>query len=392
MPLTLDVPQRLLDEVVAIRRDLHEHPELGFEETRTAAIVAERLRRLGYDVHEGIAVTGVVGVLEGGKPGKTIMLRADMDALPLPEENEVAYKSRITGKMHACGHDGHVAMLLGAAELLAARAADVSGTLVLCFQPAEEGRGGAQAMVEEGMLERFGVERAYGLHLFSLIPTGLLGFREGPFYASSDSTEITIQGSGGHGAAPHLSVDPVLVAAEFVASVQKVVSRQIDPLEPAVVTIGAIHAGTTHNVIPSVATLLGTVRAFNGEVRSKMAERIERVLRGVCEAAGASYTFDYLWRYPVTSNDAEQTAYVRALAEAEFGDDRVLMSEKHMGAEDFSFFAEKVPATYFVLGCMGDPDSAFPHHHGRFNIDERALETGVRIMTALGLDAGAHAP
>ena len=392
MPLTLDVPQRLLDEVVAIRRDLHEHPELGFEETRTAAIVAERLRRLGYDVHEGIAVTGVVGVLEGGKPGKTIMLRADMDALPLPEENEVAYKSRITGKMHACGHDGHVAMLLGAAELLAARAADVSGTLVLCFQPAEEGRGGAQAMVEEGMLERFGVERAYGLHLFSLIPTGLLGFREGPFYASSDSIEITIQGFGGHGAAPHLSVDPVLVAAEFVASVQKVVSRQIDPLEPAVVTIGAIHAGTTHNVIPSVATLLGTVRAFNGEVRSKMAERIERVLRGVCEAAGASYTFDYLWRYPVTSNDAEQTAYVRALAEAEFGDDRVLMSEKHMGAEDFSFFAEKVPATYFVLGCMGDPDSAFPHHHGRFNIDERARETGVRIMTALGLDAGAHAP
>jgi amidohydrolase len=392
MPLTLDVPQRLLDEVVAIRRDLHEHPELGFEETRTAAIVAERLRRLGYDVHEGIAVTGVVGVLEGGKPGKTIMLRADMDALPLPEENEVAYKSRITGKMHACGHDGHVAMLLGAAELLAARAADVSGTLVLCFQPAEEGRGGAQAMVEEGMLERFGVERAYGLHLFSLMPTGLLGFREGPFYASSDSIEITIQGFGGHGAAPHLSVDPVLVAAEFVASVQKVVSRQIDPLEPAVVTIGAIHAGTTHNVIPSVATLLGTVRAFNGEVRSKMAERIERVLRGVCEAAGASYTFDYLWRYPVTSNDAEQTAYVRALAEAEFGDDRVLTSEKHMGAEDFSFFAEKVPATYFVLGCMGDPDSAFPHHHGRFNIDERALETGVRIMTALGLDAGAHAP
>ncbi len=392
MPLTLDVPQRLLDDVVAIRRDLHAHPELGFEETRTAGIVAERLRRLGYDVHERIAETGVVGVLRGGKPGKTIMLRADMDALPLPEENDVPYKSTVEGKMHACGHDGHVAILLGAAELLAARRADIGGTLVLCFQPAEEGRGGAQKMVEEGMLERFNVERAYGLHLFSLMPTGLLGFREGPFYASSDSIEITIEGFGGHGAAPHLSVDPVLVAAEFVASVQKVVSRQIDPLEPAVVTIGAIHAGTTHNVIPSTARLLGTVRAFNSEVRAKMAERIERVLRGVCEASGASYTFDYLWRYPVTSNDAEQTQYVRALAEAELGEDRCLTSDKHMGAEDFSFFAEKVPATYFVLGCRGDGGSAFPHHHGRFDMDEAALATGVRIMTALGLDAGLHAP
>jgi amidohydrolase len=392
MPLLLEVPQRLLDDVVALRRDLHEHPELGFEETRTAGIVAERLRRLGYDVHEGIATTGVVGVLVGAKPGKTIMLRADMDALPLPEENDVPYKSRNAGKMHACGHDGHVAILLGAAELLAARAADISGTLVLCFQPAEEGRGGAQAMVEEGMLERFGVDRAYGLHLFSLMPTGLLGFREGPFYASSDSIEITIEGFGGHGAAPHLSIDPVLIAAEFVASVQKIVSRQIDPLEPAVVTIGSIHSGTTHNVIPSTARLLGTVRAFNPEVRAKMAERIERVLRGVCEASGASFTFDYLWRYPVTSNDAAQTAYVRALAEAQIGADRVLTCDKHMGAEDFSFFAEKVPATYFVLGCMGDARSAFPHHHGRFDIDERALETGVRIMTALGLDAGGNAP
>jgi amidohydrolase len=224
------------------------------------------------------------------------------------------------------------------------------------------------------------------------MPTGLLGFREGPFYASSDSIEITINGFGGHGAAPHLSIDPVLVAAEFVTSVQKIVSRQVDPLEPAVVTIGSIHSGTTHNVIPSTARMLGTVRAFSAEVRSKMAERIERVLRGVCESSGASYEFDYLWRYPVTSNDAEQTAYARALAEAELGADRVLTSDKHMGAEDFSFFAERVPATYFVLGCMGDAQSAFPHHHGRFDMDERALETGVRIMTALGLDAGRNAP
>jgi amidohydrolase len=392
MPITLEVPRRLLDDVVARRRDLHANPELGFEETRTAHIVATRLRALGYEVREGIATTGVVGILRGERPGKTIMLRADRDALPLPEENDVPYRSHAAGKMHACGHDGHVAILLGAAELIAARAAEIHGTLVLCFQPAEEGKGGALAMVEEGMLERFGVERAYGLHLFSQLATGVLGFREGPFYASSDSIEITIQGFGGHGAAPHMSIDPILVASEFVASVQKVVSRQIDPLEPAVITIGAIHSGTTHNVIPSQAQMLGTVRAFSADVRARMADRIERVLRAVCDASGASYTFDYQWRYPVTSNDAAQTQYVRALAEREFGAERVVTSEQHMGAEDFSFFAEKVPASYFVLGCRGGESTGFPHHHGKFDIDEAALETGVRMMTALGLDAGANAP
>jgi amidohydrolase len=392
MSTTLEVSPRLLEAVVAIRRDLHAHPELGFEETRTAAIVARRLRDLGYEVHEGIATTGVVGVLRGNRPGKTIMLRADMDALPLPEEVDSPYASTVAGKMHACGHDGHVAMLLGAAELLAGRKDQIAGTLVLCFQPAEEGKGGARAMVAEGMLERFGIERAYGLHLFSQLPTGVLGFREGPFYASSDSIEITIVGHGGHGAAPHLSVDPILVAAEFVASVQKVVSRQIDPLEPAVVTVGAFHGGTTHNVIPSTVKLMGTVRAFNHEVREKMAERIERVLRGVCEASGATYQYEYLWRYPVTSNDAMQTEYARSVAEREFGAERVFTSEKHMGAEDFSFFAEKVPACYFTVGSRGSDRSGFPHHHGKFDIDEAALETGVRIMTALGLDAGAHAP
>jgi amidohydrolase len=222
--------------------------------------------------------------------------------------------------------------------------------------------------------------------------TGLLGFREGPFYASSDSIEIRIVGSGGHGAAPHLSIDPILVAAEFVAAVQKVVSRQIDPVEPAVVTIGAIHGGTTHNVIPSSVSLLGTVRAFDAGVRERMAERIERVLRGVCEGSGATYEFDYLWRYPVTSNDAAQTQYVRGLAERLLGADAVVASDRHMGAEDFSFFAQRVPATYFVLGCSSEPHTSFPHHHGRFDIDEAALETGIRIMTALGLDAPANAP
>jgi amidohydrolase len=391
-PLTIDVSADVVDEVVATRRDLHEHPELGFEEDRTSALVADRLLALGYEVHTGIGKTGVVGVLRGTRPGKTIMLRADMDALPLDEENDVPYRSRTPVHMHACGHDGHVAMLLGAARVVAGRRADVAGTVCFLFQPAEEGKGGAKAMIEDGVLERFGIERAYGLHLASSQPVGQVGFREGLFYASSDSIEITVEGKGGHGAAPHLSVDPVFVASQFVVAVQQVVSRNIDPIEPAVVTIGAFNGGTTHNVIPSRVRLLGTVRAFDAEVRAKMSERIERVLRGVCESAGATYEFTYLWRYPVTSNDVEQTRYARALAERVVGAEHVAEVPKLMGAEDFSFFAERVPACFFTIGSNGGEDSAFPHHHARFDIDESALETGVRMMIALALDAPTNAP
>ena len=390
--LTIDVPPEVAAEVVATRRDLHEHPELGFEEERTSAMVADRLRALGFDVHTGIGKTGVVGVLRGAKPGKTIMLRADMDALPIDEENDVPYHSLAPGRMHACGHDGHVAMLLGAARIVMGRCDEVAGTVCFLFQPAEEGKGGAKAMVADGVLERFGIERAYGLHLASTHPAGQVGFREGAFYASSDSIEITVEGKGGHGASPHQTVDPVYVASQFVVAVQQIVSRNIDPIEPAVVTIGAINGGTTHNVIPSRVKLLGTVRAFDAGVRAKMADRIERVLRGICESSGATYAFEYIWRYPVTSNDVEQTRYARALAERVVDPQRVADVPKLMGAEDFSFFAERVPACFFTVGSNGGPDSAFPHHHARFDIDESVLETGVRMMTALALDAPSHAP
>ncbi len=392
MSVTIEPSAALIEAVIALRRDFHRHPELGFEENRTAGIVAARLAQLGYEVHTGIATTGVVGLMRGTRPGKTIMLRADMDALPIAEENTVAYASTTAQTMHACGHDGHVAILLGAAELIAAQRADLAGTVCLVFQPAEEGKGGGEEMVRQGMLGRFGIERAYGLHLSSTHPVGLLGFREGPFYASSDSLEITIEGRGGHGAAPHLSIDPIYLAGEFLVAVQQVVSRQIDPLEPAVVTIGAIHGGTTHNVIPSRVTMLGTVRAFNPAVRAQMAERIERVLKGVCDTGGATYDFAYLWRYPVTSNDAEQTQYVRALASATFGADAVAEVPQIMGAEDFSFFAQQVPACFYTLGAAGGPSSSWPHHHARFDIDEAALAIGVRMMTAIALHAPSNAP
>ena len=392
MPATISVPQELADAAVALRRDLHAHPELGFHEVRTAGIVAERLRALGYEVHEGIGTTGVVGLIRGAKPGRTIMLRADMDALPMDEERDHAYRSRVPGAMHACGHDGHVAILLSAASLIAASRDELAGTVALVFQPAEEGLGGARAMLEDGLIERFGIERAYGLHLASKYPTGVLAFREGPMYASSDSIEITVNGIGGHGSAPHDAIDPIYTAASFITSVQQIVSRQVDPLEPAVVTIGAIHGGTTHNVIPRLCSMKGTVRAFDTGVREAMPERIERVLRACCAASGATYDYEYIWRYPVTANDAAQTHYARALAERTFGQERVLEAVQLMGAEDFSFFAQRVPACFYTLGCGGSPETSHPHHSSLFDIDERALPAGIAMMTALALDAPRNAP
>jgi amidohydrolase len=384
--------KEVFDEVVATRRDLHAHPELGFREQRTAGIVAARLRELGIETHERIAQTGILGIIKGGRPGRTFMLRADMDGLPIAELNDAPYRSENAGVMHACGHDGHVAMLLGAARQLVARRSEISGTVVLCFQPAEEGLGGARAMVEAGIIEEYRIERAYGLHLSSTYRTGKVGFIEGPMYASSDSIEVTIHGRGGHGAAPHLSIDPIYTASQFVVNVQQVVSRVIDPIEPAVVTIGSFHAGTTYNVIPTSAKLLGTVRSFSPDVREQMPARIEKVLAGVCAASGATYGFEYLWRYPVTENDPVQTRYVRALAEKTLGAEHVAEFPKLMGAEDFSYFALKVPSCFFQVGCQGGESSSFPHHHERFDIDERALGYGVRMMTALGLEAGANAP
>jgi amidohydrolase len=371
---------------------LHRHPELGFAEHRTSSIVADRLQRAGLEVHTGIARTGVVGVLRGLRPGRTVMLRADMDALPMPEENDVAYRSSVDGVTHACGHDGHVAILLGAARMLADRREDIAGNVVFCFQPAEEGGGGARVMVEDGLIERFGVERAYGLHLTSLLPTGVTAFRAGPLLASSDEIDLVVRGRGGHASLPHKSVDPILTASSIVVGLQQIVSRQVDPIEPVVISICSMHAGTTTNVIPSEAALLGTVRTFNEEIRAQMPERIRRVVAGICDAAGASFDLRCTSGFPVTSNDADQTAYVRALAVSQLGDARVIASPPVMGSEDFSYFAQRVPSCFYFLGSMSDERTSYPNHHGRFDIDERALETGIRMMMALALDAPQSAP
>ncbi|MEO6989968.1 MAG: M20 family metallopeptidase [Candidatus Baltobacteraceae bacterium] len=389
MSIATAIPEALFDDAVALRRDLHRHPELGFSERRTSARVAEILRAAHIDTHEGIATTGVVGVLRGAKPGRTIMLRADMDALPMPDEKDVAYRSSIPGATHACGHDGHVAILLSAARLLAERRDELPGTIVFCFQPAEEGGGGARKMIEEGILERFGIERAYGLHLTGQIPTGVVALRPGPLLASADDLAITIRGRGGHAAFPHLSVDPIYVASSAVVALQSVVARQNDPLEPAVVSICSMHAGTTSNVIPGEAQLSGTVRTFNETVRAALPERIRRVLAGTCEATGASFEFNVRTGFPVTANDPGQAEYVRELLVGTFGDARVVVSPPVMGSEDFSFFAQRVPSCFVFLGARGDERTSYPNHHGLFDIDERALVTGIQLMTALAHGAPA---
>lgn len=387
---TLAVPPALLAETIELRRDLHAHPELAFEERRTAGIVAERLRALGLKVHTGIGGTGVVGLLTGARPGPTIMLRADMDALPMPEENDVPYVSRNPGVTHACGHDAHVAMLLGAARVLRERAGELAGRIAFVFQPAEEGGGGAKAMLEDGLIARFAIERAYGLHIVTMLPSGQIGLRPGPLMASVDSFDLVVDGVGGHGAMPHRSVDPVVVAAEVVGALQRVVSREIDPLEPAVVTIGAINGGTTYNVIPPRVSLKGTVRSFAEATREAMEGRVRRIAEHTCASANATCSLHWHPSYPVTVNDPDEAAFVRDTLSAALGAERVVESPPVMGSEDFSYFAQVVPACFYFLGGA-DAAHPFPNHHPAFDIDEQAMATGIEAHVAVAVAGLARA-
>jgi amidohydrolase len=382
----VSVSPELFEATVAVRRDLHAHPEIAFEEHRTAALVAERLASLDVETHPGIGGTGVVGLVTGAHPGPTIMLRADMDALPMPEENDVPYVSRNPGVTHACGHDAHVAMLLGAAQILQASREAIHGRVALVFQPAEEGGGGAQAMLADGLIERFAIERAYGLHISNILPSGTFGLRPGPLMAAVDSFDLVVEGLGGHGAMPQRSVDPVVVAADVVSGLQRIVSREVDPLEPAVVTIGAINGGTTYNVIPPRVALKGTVRTFTDATRDSMEARIRRIAEHTCAAANATCSLAWHASYPVTVNDPAEAAFVRDALGAEFGDARVFEVPPIMGSEDFSYYLQAVPGCFWFLGG-GDEAHAFPNHHPAFDIDEKAMIAGIAAHVAVALAA-----
>jgi amidohydrolase len=308
-----------------------------------------------------------------------------MDALPIRELVESDYRSLRDGVMHACGHDGHVAILLAAARTLAERRAEVPGTLVFCFQPGEEGFAGNRLMIEDGALETPHVDRTFALHLFSGLDVGKIGVRDGAFFASADEYDLTIRGKGGHGAMPHLAVDPIVGGAYFITVLQTIVSREIAPKDPAVFTVGKFEAGTTFNVIPDEAKMKGTVRSFDAEVRKSMPERMERILRGLGEAMRFEYDLHYHWSYPPTVNDRGMNDVVREVGRATLGADNVVEHDVVMWAEDMSFMQEQRPGAYFIVGARGGPETGFPHHNARFDIDERALEIGYRMMVALGL-------
>ena len=382
----LDAAWELGPEVTADRRYLHQHPELAFQEEHTARFVADKLRDLGIEVQTGIARTGVLGLLRGAQPGKTVLLRADMDALPLEELNDVPYRSQQPGAMHACGHDAHTAMLLGVATLLAGRRDELKGTVKFVFQPAEEADGGAEPMIREGVMENPHVDAAFGVHMAQELPVGAIGLCAGPACAAPDSFVATLKGTGGHGARPHTCIDPVVIAAQCVVALQSLVSREVDPMRQAVVTVGSLHAGTVNNIIPEEAVMQGTVRTFDEQVRRQLAERIPTLIQGVAAALRGEARVDYLLGYPTLVNDPAMTELVREVARDVVGPEKVLDREPAMVGEDMSYFLQRAPGCFFNIGS-NNPERGlvYGHHHPRFDIDEESLPIGVAAVASVAL-------
>ena len=374
--------ENLFEQLVDWRRDFHQHPELGFEETRTGRIVAAHLQELGMEVQAGVGQTGVVATLEGPEPGPTVMLRFDMDALPIEEANELPYRSRYPGRMHACGHDGHMAIGLGVATLMARHQQRLAGRIKFVFQPAEEGLGGAFAMIADGVLENPRPDVALALHLWNHIPYGQVLVTAGPTMASSSIFSLTVQGKGGHGAAPHKANDPVLAAAHIVAALQSIVSRNIDPLNSVVVTIGEFSAGTTFNVIPETAVLKGTVRSYDSETHRLIYRRILEMAKNMSTAFGCQASMETVAIVPAVVNDEAVTGVVRQAAAGVVGEANVFAG-RDMASEDMGHFLEEIPGCYFFVGSAGETEELrYPHHHPRFNFDERAMTVGVATMAS----------
>jgi hippurate hydrolase len=350
--------QDMAKEMVEVRHQIHAHPELAFEEHATSDMVAARLKEWGYEVHRGLAGTGVVGTLKRGNGKMRLGIRADMDALPIQETTGLPYASQLPGKMHACGHDGHTAILLAAARSIA-QDPQFDGTLNLIFQPAEEGLGGGRVMVEQGLFKLFPCDAIFALHNMPGMPEGQFGFRAGAFMPSSDTVNITVRGKGGHGSAPHLSADPVVAAAHIVVALQTVVSRNVDPREMAVISVGAIHGGEAANVIPQNVTMRLTVRAFNPEIRAMLKQRITELVQSQAQTMGVQADVDYDWRYPSLINDEASTAFAKQVALDWLGEKGVMPNLAPLtGSEDFSFMLQECPGCYLIVG-NGEGE----HHH-----------------------------
>jgi len=387
--LTADIAQRR-DALVELRRSFHRHPELAWEERETAAAIADHLRRAGLDVTEGVGGTGVVGLLRGtaGEGGRTLLVRADIDALPITEVNDLAYRSETPGKMHACGHDGHIAIALTLADLLAARRDQLHGAVKFAFQPAEERMGGAEPMISDGVMRSPDVDAVIGLHIWSPTPVGDVVVQAGPFFASADEIALTVRGRGGHGAMPHLNVDPIVAAAQIVVAVQTLLSREISPFHPAVVTFGTITGGTAFNIVADEVELRGTVRAYDAADRAFLLRRIGEVASGVAASLRAEAQLEVIHGCPACVNDADITELVRRAAEATVGAEHIPSGDQRQSvSDDMALFLEAVPGCYFLVGA-GNVEKGItaPHHSARFDIDEDALPIGVEVLARATID------
>ncbi|MEM8544356.1 MAG: M20 family metallopeptidase [Cyanobacteria bacterium P01_H01_bin.119] len=372
----------LQPQLVSWRRQLHQYPELGFQEVGTARLIDKLLTKWNIEHQVGVAQTGIVATIRGNRPGPVLGIRADMDALPIQEINPVPYRSTYDGVMHACGHDGHVAIALGTAYYLANHRDRFAGTVKIIFQPAEEGPGGAKPMIEAGALESPSVDAMIGLHIWNNLPLGSVGVRNGPMMAATELFDVTIKGKGGHGAIPHQTVDSIVVASQVVNALQTIVARNIDPTQSAVVTVGKFHAGTANNVIADSASLGGTVRYFDTAYEHFFGPRIEQIVAGICQSYGATYRLNYQPLYPPLVNDSDITDLVRSVALSVVETPANVVPEcQTMGGEDMSFFLRAVPGCYFFLGSANEAKGlAYPHHHPRFDFDETVLSIGVEMF------------
>jgi amidohydrolase len=378
-----EVREGVGERIVALRRDIHREPELGFDTEKTAGKVLAALDDLPLDLRTGVAENGVVATLKGEGAGPTVGLRADMDALPILEETGLPFASEVDGKMHACGHDGHTSMLVGAAHALSGMRERMNGTVKFFFQPAEEGGGGGKVMVEEGVADD--VASIFALHLWPGLPFGKAATKAGPIMAAADAFEMTVRGAGGHGAMPHLTADAITMAAQIVTALQTVVSREVDPVEPAVLTVGEIGAGTAFNIIPETARLGGTVRTLNEDLRRRMPERIEHIARGVAQGMRGDAEIDYEFSYPVTMNDEGAANRALSVIGHLFGEENKLeLPNPSMGAEDFAFFLQKIPGAFIWLGVGQDVSGL---HTSTFAFDEEILPLGSALLTALALES-----
>jgi len=379
--------EKYLQQMINLRETIHMYPEDGFKEFKTSEIIVNELEKLGIKVQKNVAKTGVVGLIEGNYPGKTVLLRADMDALKIQEQADVDYKSKVDGMMHACGHDGHVAGLLGAAMILNELKDKLHGNVKLVFQPAEEREGGALPMIEEGVLENPKVDAAFGAHLWGYLKEGEVHLKEGPMMAAPDIFNIKVIGKGGHGAVPQESIDPIVITCQIVNALQTIVSRKISPLDPVVVTCGKIQGGDSFNVIPNEVELEGTIRTFNEETRKLVPCIMEDLVRGITTSQGATYEFKYKANYPALLNNTDMTNFAKKSLEKIVGKENVFdLKEPNMGGEDFAYFAQKVPSAFMFIGIADNESEPVIHHNPYFKWDSKNVGILAQSLSQIALD------